>query len=134
MKKIIKCFFLFLLIFFISDVNAKEINIDFFYGNGCPICSKEEKFLEEIEKICEYISDKLKNIDASNRLREKVMYNVLLLEDSPKMFVEIEKTDKTKRAYRKIIVDNYTVLYTIDEENKIAYIAHIYYRRQNYIY
>ena len=50
MKKIIKCFFLFLLIFFISDVNAKEINIDFFYGNGCPICSKEEKFLEEIEK------------------------------------------------------------------------------------
>ena len=90
--------------------------------------------LEEIEKICEYISDKLKNIDASNRLREKVMYNVLLLEDSPKMFVEIEKTDKTKRAYRKIIVDNYTVLYTIDEENKIAYIAHIYYRRQNYIY
>mgnify|MGYP000316137175 CR=1 FL=1 len=93
-----------------------------------------EEFLEEIEKICEYISDKLKNIDASNRLREKVMYNVLLLEDSPKMFVEIEKTDKTKRAYRKIIVDNYTVLYTIDEENKIAYIAHIYYRRQNYIY
>lgn len=89
-----------------------------------------EEFLEEIEKICEYISDKLKNIDASNRLREKVMYNVLLLEDSPKMFVEIEKTDKTKRAYRKIIVDNYTVLYTIDEENKIAYIAHIYYRRQ----
>lgn len=93
-----------------------------------------EEFLEEIEKTCEYISDKLKNIDASNRLREKVMYNVLLLEDSPKMFVEIEKTDKTKRAYRKIIVDNYTVLYTIDEKNKIAYIAHIYYRRQNYIY
>lgn len=50
MKKIIKCFFLFLLIFFISDVNAKEINIDFFYGNGCPVCAREEKFLEEIEK------------------------------------------------------------------------------------
>lgn len=49
MKKIIKCFFLFLLIFFISDVNAKEINIDFFYGNGCPVCAREEKFLEEIE-------------------------------------------------------------------------------------
>ncbi len=27
----------------------------------------------------------LKNIDASNRLREKVIYNVLLLENSPKM-------------------------------------------------
>ena len=43
------------------------------------------EFLEEIEEICNYISNKLKNIDASNRLREKVIYNVLLLENSPKM-------------------------------------------------
>ncbi len=91
-----------------------------------------EGFLEEIEDICEYISNKLKNIDASNRLREKVMYNVLLLENSPKMFVEIEKTDITNRLYRRIAVDNYVVLYTIDEEEKVVYIVHIYYTGQNY--
>lgn len=50
MKKIIKCFFLFLLIFFVNDVCAKEVNIKFFYGDGCPVCAREEKFLEEIEK------------------------------------------------------------------------------------
>lgn len=49
MKKIIKCFFLFLLIFFVNDVCAKEVNIKFFYGDGCPVCAREEKFLEEIE-------------------------------------------------------------------------------------
>ena len=49
MKKIIKYFFLFLLIFFVNDVCAKEVNIKFFYGDGCPVCAREEKFLEEIE-------------------------------------------------------------------------------------
>jgi len=44
-----------------------------------------DQFLDEFEEICDYISNKLKNIDASNRLREKVIYNVLLLENSPKM-------------------------------------------------
>jgi len=48
-KKIIKCFFLFLLIFFVNDVCAKEVNVKFFYGDGCPVCAREEKFLEEIE-------------------------------------------------------------------------------------
>jgi len=30
-----------------------------------------DQFLTEFEKICEYISNKLKNIDASNRLRKR---------------------------------------------------------------
>ena len=46
-----------------------------------------EQFLDEFEEICDYISNKLKNIDASNRLREKVIYNVLLLENSPRMCI-----------------------------------------------
>ena len=49
MKNIIKCFFLFLLVFFVNEVSAKEVNITFFYGDGCPVCAREEKFLEEIE-------------------------------------------------------------------------------------
>ena len=50
MKKIIKYFFLLFLIFFVYNVDAKEINIKFFYGDGCPICAKEEVFLKELEK------------------------------------------------------------------------------------
>ena len=91
------------------------------------------EFLEEFEEICDYISDKLKNISASNRLREKVIYNILSLENSPKMYTEIEKTARTKLKYRKMIVNNYVILYTIDETEKIVYVAHIYYSGRNYI-
>ena len=92
-----------------------------------------DQFLDEFEEICDYISNKLKNIDASNRLREKVIYNVLLLENSPKMCTEIEKIDRTERKYRRMVVNNYIILYTIDEPKKIVYVAHIYYAGRNYL-
>ena len=92
-----------------------------------------DQFLDEFEEICDYISNKLKNMDASNRLREKVIYNILLLENFPKMCVEIEKVDRTERNYRRMIVNNYVILYTIDELEKVIYIAHIYYSGRNYL-
>ena len=50
-----------------------------------------EEFLTEIDEICAYISDNLKAPNAAKRLREKVIYNVLLLEKSPMMFEKIEE-------------------------------------------
>lgn len=92
-----------------------------------------QEFMDEFEEICEYVSNKLKNSDVSNRLREKVMYNILLLEKSTRMFVEIEKTDRTERQYRRIAIKNYVILYTIDDSERIVYVAHIYYGGRNYI-
>ena len=92
-----------------------------------------EQFLDEFEEICNYISNKLKNIDASNRLREKIIYNVLLLQNSPRMCTEIENVDRTERQYRRMVINNYVILYTIDEPEKIVYIAHIYYDGRNYL-
>ena len=82
-----------------------------------------DQFLDEFEEICDYISNKLKNIDVSNRLREKVIYNILLLENSPRMCTKIEKADRTERQYIRLVVNNYVILYTIDELEKIVYIA-----------
>ena len=92
-----------------------------------------DHFLDEFEVICDYISNKLKNIDASNRLREKVIYNIFLLENSPRMCIEIENVDRAERQYRRLVINNYVILYTIDEEQKIIYIAHIYYGGRNYL-
>ena len=91
------------------------------------------QFSDEFKEICNYISNQLNNVNASNRLRVKVIYNVLLLEKIPKICSEIEKTDKTKRQYRRMVVNNYVILYTIDEIEKIVYVAHIYYGGRNYL-
>lgn len=92
-----------------------------------------EEFIEEMEEICNYIAINLKAIDAANRLREKVIDNILLLEKTPRMFAKIDKIDKIERQYRRMVVDNYVILYTIEEPRKTVYIAHIYYCGRNYI-
>ena len=38
-----------------------------------------DQFLDEFEEICDYISNKLKNIDASNRLRENSLCSTYIL-------------------------------------------------------
>lgn len=92
-----------------------------------------DEFLNEFEEICNYISINLKAKVASNRLREKAIYNILLLEESPRIFAKIEKMDKLKREYRRITINNYIILYTIDEIKKIIYVSHIYYGGKNYL-
>lgn len=50
MKKIF--FFLFFFLFFGSALPAlakNNVNLYFFYGDGCPHCAKEEKFLDQLE-------------------------------------------------------------------------------------
>ncbi|MEA3398477.1 MAG: thioredoxin family protein [Patescibacteria group bacterium] len=57
MKKNIKnIIFCFLFIFFAWPALAQEkVNLYFFYGNGCPHCAKEEKFLDKLERENENI-------------------------------------------------------------------------------
>ncbi len=49
MKKILLILALFLIIPF-TKVNAEEVTITFFHGDGCPHCAKEEKYLDIIQK------------------------------------------------------------------------------------
>lgn len=48
MKKILLILSLFLIIPF-AKVNAEEVDITLFYGNGCPHCAEEEKYLKTLK-------------------------------------------------------------------------------------
>ena len=59
-----------------------------------------ETCLEEIDDICEYIEKKLKEKNASNRLRAKMRNAIKDLKYSPKVYATIGKRDRTNREYR----------------------------------
>ena len=92
-----------------------------------------DKCLDDIEEVCQYIEEKLKAKNAANKLRMKIKDSVKSLSTSPEMYAKTEKLDKVKRIYRKIPIDNYVLLYTVDKNNKIVYIAHMYYGGRNYL-
>ena len=49
MKKILLILTMLLIIPF-AKVNAQTVDVTMFYGNGCPHCAKEEKYLKVLEK------------------------------------------------------------------------------------
>ena len=89
--------------------------------------------LEEIEANCEYIEKILKAEQASNRLREKIRQTIRGLKNSPTIYAKIEKTDRLGRDYRKIVIDNNVIIYTIVEKDKTILISHMYYGGRNYL-
>lgn len=92
-----------------------------------------EKCLENIEEVCQYIEEKLKTENAVDRLRIKIKDIAKSLSTSPEMYAKTEKLDRVKRVYRRIPIDNYVLLYTVDKENKIVYMSHMYYGGRNYL-
>lgn len=90
------------------------------------------KFLRSLEKIYEYIFFELCAPNAADRIYEKIFKELKRLEDSPLIHMKIENTNDFKLYYRKIIVKNYIVLYTINEDKNEVYVTHIFYSKSNY--
>ena len=88
---------------------------------------------EEIDEIYEYISEKLVAENSAKKLMRKMRNAVMDLSESPNLYMKIEKKDKLKREYRRIVIDNFVVLYTVEESSKKVYIAHMYYGRRDYL-
>lgn len=88
---------------------------------------------KEINKIYDYIKEELYAENAAKNLMKKVEEEVQRLKYAPKIHTEIEKEDELKRIYRRIVIKNYIILYTIDEENNVVFISHMYYGGRNYI-
>ncbi len=90
-----------------------------------------EDFRNDVNEVCIYIETNFKSIYASNKIKLRIKHIFLLLENTPMMFSIIEKYDRVKRRYRRAIINNYVMLYTID--NDIVYISHLYYNGRNYL-
>ena len=84
-------------------------------------------------EIYDYISIKLEESLAAKRLFLKINNKISHLSKNPEIYSKSGKTDRLRKEYRKIVIGNYIVLYTIDSENKKVYISHIIYGRRNYL-
>ena len=92
-----------------------------------------EEFDEEIQQIYDYISKNLKEKEIADRFISKVYGRIEDLKIFPKMYMKIEKMDRLHNEYHRLVVNNYIVLYTVDELNQRVIISHIYYKRKNYL-
>ena len=87
---------------------------------------------EELEEIYEYISEHLLEVSTANKLMNKIEQNILRLEQSPYSCVEVHIKHHNE-VYRRLVIDNYIVLYEIDEKYKQVVIYRVIYGKMDYL-
>lgn len=87
---------------------------------------------EELDEIYEYISKNLFAKKAANDLMNKIENSILLLETNPFSCVEVSIKPHNE-LYRKLIVDNYIILYQIEEDYKQVVIYRALYGKRDYL-
>jgi len=92
-----------------------------------------EDSVEEIREIYKYISETLIAENTAKKWMKKIKDVIMNLAYSPRLYMKIDKKDRRKRYFRRIVIDNYVILYCIDEDEKIVYVSHMYYGRKNYL-
>lgn len=92
-----------------------------------------EECLQEIKKVYNYIKDNLYATNSAENLMNMVEEFTNNLAYAPKIYAEIPRYRGTNSTYRRIVIKNYILLYTIDEESRKVYVSHMYYGGSNYL-
>lgn len=92
-----------------------------------------DECMKEIRKIYNYIKEELYAEQEAQNLMNKVEEYTNNLSYAPRIYAEIDKYIGTDKIYRRIVINNYVILYTIEEETKKVYVSHMYYSGRDYI-
>lgn len=103
------------------DISKKQSKIVF--TNDCK---------QEMNDIYNYMSNNLYSPKAAKELMNKVETTIQRLKDIPKAYMTIKKYNELEMEYRRIVINNYVIIYTISEEKNSIYIVHMYYGGSNY--
>nr|WP_317398506.1 type II toxin-antitoxin system RelE/ParE family toxin [uncultured Gemmiger sp.] len=87
---------------------------------------------KDMLEIVQYISRKLQNPDAANRLAVELVNAAEGVLKFPYAAPAYHPIRPLKHEYRKILVKNYLMFYWVDEEKKLVTIARVMYAKRDY--
>jgi len=89
-------------------------------------------FEKEFEEILIYIKYKLKEPKIAKKIYKKVISEINSLQFMPERYKRVQiKSDKAQNI-RKMIINNYVIIYEVDNNYGQVFILHIFHTFQNY--
>ena len=88
--------------------------------------------ISEMKNIFDYIFGELYAPNVAKDLMLSIDKSIDNLKYMPKTHRVIKKYDELDLEYRRIVVKQYCIIYTIDETDKKVYIIHLYHSKRNY--
>jgi len=86
---------------------------------------------QDIEKAYEYISQTLMNPKSADELIAIIQNKLRLLKDMPKMCPVVKLSGLTN-TFRKCVINNFIIFYTINKETAEIQVARFYYGKKEY--
>ena len=86
----------------------------------------------ELEEIFDYISKNLKNEVATERLKYRIEKLFLWLEENPYLATKVHIKPRNQ-IYRRLVINNYIILYQVEEKKKQVIIHRVLYGRRDYL-
>ena len=84
----------------------------------------------ELHSIQEYITQELYDIETANKQSDRILKAAETLAVFPKLY-RVRRKDSKGRELRYMPVDNFMIIYTVDDSNNIVKVLHIVYSRRN---
>lgn len=88
---------------------------------------------KDMEKMVDYISSELNNPAAAYDLLAEIEKRFELILNNPHMYQLCEGLKDKKNIYRKFCVNNYVIIYTVEEPEHVIRFHRLFYGRQDYI-
>lgn len=86
----------------------------------------------DLEEIYKYIFENLKEPKIADELMKKIEKEIVSLEISPYRCMEVHIRNKNQ-VYRRLVIENYVVLYRVVEDKNEVVIFKILYGGRNYL-
>lgn len=87
---------------------------------------------EDLNEILTYISDVLSNPTAASHFADRLEQTLMQLAEHPYSFEQAQDPLLKQREYRKAVIDNYVLLYLVDDETQTTIIARLFFGRRDY--
>jgi len=94
------------------------------------IVSKEAH--TDVDQIARYISLDLCNPSAASTFLDRVEKSYRTITENPYLYALCDDKRLQFKGYRKVIINNYLILYRIDEEKKDVYVVRVVYGPREY--
>jgi plasmid stabilization system protein ParE len=86
----------------------------------------------DLDSIVEYIALTLNNPVAAKSLLDRIEESYRLLRSTPLAYAECSDSVFRAKRYRKVVINNYLLVYRIDEKLQTVYVLRFFYGRQDY--
>ena len=86
----------------------------------------------ELDNIYEYIANEKLALENAKGQTDRIKKAILNLDTFPQSHQERGEGRYAGKGYRQLLIDNYIIIFRIDETHKTVYVVTIQYQRRNF--